>query len=83
MRVAVTIAAAFVSAFLASVALAGSLGTRIGHDVDTGRSPEVFRSVGTDRPRAMAIKVRAYPAKRLDVFPQLLCYRDHGRKSRS
>jgi hypothetical protein len=59
-------------------AFASSLGKRIAHDSDHGRNPHVSAFHHVTHPRGLAVKVRANPAKPVDVLYKVNCH--PGRK---
>lgn len=64
---------------IGAAASAGSLGKRVAHDESRSwKHPEVHAVRDVDHPRAMALKIRANPARPLDWDYKLECYRRHG-----
>jgi hypothetical protein len=55
-------------------AFASSLGKRIAHDSDHGRNPHVSAFHHVTHPRGLAVKVRANPAKPVDVLYKVNCH---------
>jgi hypothetical protein len=65
-------------------AFASSLGKRIAHvESRSWKHTEVSATGDVDHPRAMALKIRANPSRRVDGVWQLECYRHRGGRSRA